>query len=118
MFVGGDAAAADTGGGRRALQSCQHALRMGRFAGENAARDLLGRPRLSYAHDRYVTCLDLGRAGAVFTEGWQRQVRWTGDAAKAVKQRINRQLIVPPTSAGADALLALSCIDGLPDQAR
>jgi NADH dehydrogenase len=99
------------------LQSCQHALRMGRFAGENAARDLLGRPRLHYAHERYVTCLDLGRAGAVFTEGWQRQVRVTGAEAKSIKQRINRQVIVPPGQASADELLALSRIDDLPDEA-
>ncbi|MFO1326766.1 MAG: FAD-dependent oxidoreductase [Rubrivivax sp.] len=117
LFVCGDAAAADTGGGRLALQSCQHALRMGRFAGENAARDLLGRPLLRYGHERYVTCLDLGRAGAVFTEGWARQVRSTGAEAKAIKQRINRQTIVPPPDASGEQLLALSRIDGLPDEA-
>lgn len=114
VFVGGDAAAADTGGGRIALQSCQHALRMGRFAGENAARDLLSLPLLHYEHRRYVTCLDLGRAGAVFTEGWDRQPRLTGAAAKAVKQRINRQIIVPPVQASGAELLALSCIDERP----
>ena len=36
LFVAGDAAAADGGDGRRILQSCQHALQLGRFAGENA----------------------------------------------------------------------------------
>lgn len=117
VFVGGDAAAADTGGGRLALQSCQHALRMGRFAGENAARDLLGAAWLRYAHPRYVTCLDLGRSGAVYTEGWERRVRATGAEAKAIKQRINRQVIVPPALASAEELLELSRIAAMPDAA-
>ncbi len=117
VFVCGDAAAADTGDGHLALQSCQHALRMGRFAGENAARDLLGRPRLRYEHRRYVTCLDLGRAGAVYSEGWDRSVRATGAEAKAIKQCINRQVIVPPQQAGADELLELSRLVDVPDPA-
>lgn len=114
VFVCGDAAAADTGGGRLALQSCQHALRMGRFGGENAARSLRGQPLLTYAHARYVTCLDLGRWGAVFTEGWDRRPRWQGAEAKAIKQRINGEVIVPPPHADAARLLALSCIDDVP----
>jgi NADH:ubiquinone reductase (H+-translocating) len=66
VFATGDAAAADTGDGHLALQSCQHALQLGRFAGENAARDLLGLATIDYSQSRYVTCLDLGRSGAVF----------------------------------------------------
>jgi NADH dehydrogenase len=69
IFVAGDAAAADTGDGHRALQSCQHAGQLGRVAGENAARDLLGLPTVPYRQLRYVTCLDLGRSGAVITQG-------------------------------------------------
>lgn len=34
VFVGGDAAAVDDGDGHVVLQSCQHALQLGRFAGE------------------------------------------------------------------------------------
>ena len=86
IFVTGDAAAADTGTGNVALQSCQHALQLGRFAGENAARDLLGLPLVDYAQPRYVTCLDLGRTGAVFTEGWDRVVQKSGADAKAIKR--------------------------------
>lgn len=89
VFVTGDAAATDTGDGRRALQSCQHALQLGRFAGGNAARDLLGQALLSYAQQRYVTCLELGRAGAVLTQGWDRAVQKTGAEAKSLKRRIN-----------------------------
>lgn len=111
VFVAGDAAAADTGGGHLALQSCQHALQLGRFAGENAARDLVGQPTIPYTQPRYVTCLDLGRAGAVLTQGWDRQVQLRGAAAKALKQRINRQIIYPPSDVSGERLLALSSTD-------
>jgi NADH dehydrogenase len=111
IFVTGDAAAADAGDGHRALQSCQHALQLGRFAGENAARDLLGLPLLPYAQRRYVTCLDLGRSGAVLTEGWNREVRRVGPEAKAIKRRINGEVIYPPSDAPAETLLALSSIE-------
>ncbi len=111
VFVTGDAAAADTGDGHRALQSCQHALQLGRFAGENAARDLLGLPTMPYAQPRYVTCLDLGRSGAVLTEGWDRTVSKTGDEAKALKRRINTVVIYPPANVPGATLLALSSID-------
>jgi len=108
VFVAGDAAAADTGDGHRALQSCQHAGQLGRFAGENAARDLLGLPPVPYTQLRYVTCLDLGRSGAVFTQGWERQVDKTGSEGKAVKRMINTRLIYPPADGTAQDLLARS----------
>lgn len=111
IFVAGDSAAADTGDGHLALQSCQHALQTGRFAGENAARDLLGLPLLSYAQLRYVTCLDLGRSGAVLTQGWDRTVAQAGAETKALKQRINREIIYPPAGASGAVLLALSSTD-------
>jgi NADH dehydrogenase len=111
VFVAGDAAAADTGDGHLALQSCQHALQLGRFAGENAARDLLGMPLIPYRQLRYVTCLDLGRSGAVSTHGWERSVRMTGAEAKALKRRINTQLIYPPPGASQETLLATSSTD-------
>jgi NADH dehydrogenase len=95
VFVTGDAAAADTGDGHRTLQSCQHALRLGRYAGENAARDLLGKPLLPYEQPRYVTCLDLGRSGAVFTLGWDRAVAHSGEEAKRIKRKINTEVIYP-----------------------
>jgi NADH dehydrogenase len=111
VFVAGDAAAADTGDGHRALQSCQHAGQLGRVAGENAARDLLGLPTVPYTQLRYVTCLDLGRSGAVITQGWERRVEKTGSAGKAVKRWINTQLIYPPADGPAEALLASSSTD-------
>jgi NADH dehydrogenase len=111
VFVAGDAAAADVGDGHLALQSCQHALQLGRFAGENAARDLLRMPLIPYRQLRYVTHLDLGRSGAVSTNGWERVVRLTGEEAKALKRRINTEVIYPPGAASREDLLAMSSID-------
>jgi NADH dehydrogenase len=111
VFVAGDAAAADTGDGHYTLQSCQHAGQLGRVAGENAARDLMGLSPVTYTQLRYVTCLDLGRSGAVVTQGWERRVDKTGDEGKALKRLINTQVIYPPADGTAEALLAGSSID-------
>jgi NADH:ubiquinone reductase (H+-translocating) len=48
--------------------------------------------------DWYVTCLDLGPWGAVYTQGWGRQVVSAGPAAKRIKETINRERIYPPRS--------------------
>ena len=69
---------------------------MGRFAGHNAVCDLLGRPVLPLRIDWYTTILDLGAWGAVYTEGWDRRVVSTREAAKRTKQLINCQRIYPP----------------------
>jgi NADH dehydrogenase len=106
IFVAGDAAAADTGDGHKALQSCQHAGQLGRVAGENAARDLLGDPSVSYRQLQYLTCLDLGRSGAVVTKGWDRRIERTGAEGKALKRFINTQLIYPPAGGSVEALFA------------
>ena len=111
VFVAGDSAAADSGDGHRTLQSCQHAGQLGRVAGENAARDLLGLPIVPYTQLRYVTCLDLGRSGAVITQGWERRVEKTGAEGKAVKRLINTQVIYPPVDGTVEALLTASSID-------
>jgi len=111
VFVTGDAAAADTGDGHLALQSCQHALQLGRFAGENAARDLLAMPLIDYAQPRYGTCLDLGRFGAMRTLGWDRQVLEAGPETKERKRLINTKLIYPPPGATTATLLAMSSTD-------
>ncbi len=76
VFATGDAArAACDDDGNYALMSCQHATRMGAFAGNNAAAELLGVPTKPYHQKGYVTCLDLGEAGALFTTGWDRKVK-------------------------------------------
>jgi NADH:ubiquinone reductase (H+-translocating) len=107
VYAAGDVALAATDDvGNVASMSCQHALFMGRFAGNNAVADLLGQATLQYEQPAYVTCLDLGEWGAVFTEGWDRQVKMTGDQAKQTKRAINTQWIYPPVAERAAGLEA------------
>ncbi len=105
VFATGDAAkAASDDDGHYALMSCQHATRLGAFAGHNAAAELLGVPTTPYHQKTYVTCLDLGAAGAIFTRGWDRQVELIGDTAKKYKKEINTVWIYPPPAERAAAL--------------
>jgi len=105
VFATGDAAkAACDDDGNYALMSCQHATRMGAFAGHNAAAELLGEPATPYHQKAYVTCLDLGTAGAIFTRGWDRKVEMVGAEAKKTKQEINTVWIYPPKAVRAAAL--------------
>ena len=105
VFATGDAArAACDDFGNYALMSCQHATRMGAFAGNNAAAELLGVPTRRYHQKAYVTCLDLGDAGALFTRGWDRKVEIVGEKAKATKREINTVWIYPPKAERAAAL--------------
>lgn len=105
VFATGDAAkAACDDDGNYALMSCQHATRMGAFAGNNAAAELLGQPTQPYHQKAYATCLDLGEAGAIFTRGWDRAVEQTGAEAKATKAQINTVWIYPPRAERGAAL--------------
>ncbi|MET0677316.1 MAG: NAD(P)/FAD-dependent oxidoreductase [Bradyrhizobium sp.] len=105
VFATGDAArAACDDEGNYALMSCQHATRMGAFAGNNAAAELLGVATRPYHQKTYVTCLDLGEAGALFTRGWERTVEMVGDVAKKTKQEVNTVWIYPPKAERAAAL--------------
>ncbi len=105
VFATGDAArAVCDDDGNYALMSCQHATRMGAFAGNNAAAELLGVPTKPYHQKAYVTCLDLGEAGALFTRGWERKVEMVGEVAKKTKQEINTVWIYPPKAERAAAL--------------
>ena len=105
VFATGDAArAACDDLGNYALMSCQHATRMGAFAGNNAAAELLGVPTRPYHQKAYVTCLDLGEAGAIFTRGWERKLEMVGAKAKKTKQEINTVWIYPPRAERAAAL--------------
>ncbi|WFU75274.1 NAD(P)/FAD-dependent oxidoreductase [Bradyrhizobium sp. CB2312] len=105
VFATGDAArAACDDDGNYALMSCQHATRMGAFAGNNAAAELLGVATRPYHQKAYVTCLDLGEAGALFTRGWERAVELVGDVAKKTKREINTVWIYPPRAERAAAL--------------
>lgn len=99
IYIAGDVAFAATDTvGNHASMSCQHALVLGRVAGFNAAADLLGSDRHAYSQVPYVTCLDIGPWGALFTEGWDRQVRLTRAEGKALKRQINTQWIYPPAA--------------------
>lgn len=107
VFATGDVAFAATDNlGNHAVMSCQHAMNLGRSAGHNAAADLLGIPTIPYDQVNYVTCLDLGPWGAVYTEGWDRQVKLVGAEAKTLKQNINTKWIYPPRPDRAEAFAA------------
>ncbi|WP_433377757.1 NAD(P)/FAD-dependent oxidoreductase [Streptosporangium sp. CA-115845] len=96
VFAAGDTAAAMADATHPTVQSCQYAIPLGRYAGHNAAADLLGRPPLAFEPAPYVTCLDLGAAGAVLTTGWERSVKLTGSTAKDLKRTIVEKRIYPP----------------------
>ena len=64
-----------------------------------------------YRQPRYVTCLDLGSWGAVFTTGWNRQVEMIRGEAKQLKRQINTQRIYPPEGDRA-AIFAAAALDG------
>jgi NADH dehydrogenase len=109
IFATGDVAyAASDAIGNYALMTCQHAISLGRHAGNNVAAQLLGVDPTPYSQPKYVTCLDLGAWGAVYTEGWDRQVKLVRQEGKALKTQINTQWIYPPA---ADRISALAAAD-------
>lgn len=91
--------------GRHALMTCQHAIPMGKFAGNNAAAALTGIAPLPYRQPGYVTCVDLGAWGAVYTETWQQNVKSVQDEAKKIKVSITNTLIYPPEADKEKAFL-------------
>jgi NADH dehydrogenase len=95
VFATGDTArvAADSLG-NVAPMTCQFAIRLGAFAGHNAAADLLGLPTEPYEQKTYVVCLDLGSSGAIFARGWNPQLEQIGELAKETKRQINTVWIV------------------------
>ncbi|SIR18027.1 NADH dehydrogenase [Pseudomonas sp. B10] len=111
VFAAGDVARAATDDlGNYAAMSCQHAISLGRYAGNNAAADILGVAPTMYRQPKYVTCLDLGAWGAVYTEGWDRQLKLVKAEAKELKTQINTVWIYPPA---ADRRAALAAADPL-----
>ena len=95
VYAAGDVARVMADPDHVAPMSCQYAIPMGDRAGANAAADLLGQPAAEFGAASYVTCLDLGEAGALFMQGWNRVVTLTGFWGKAMKQMINTRLIYP-----------------------
>jgi NADH dehydrogenase len=106
IFAAGDVASARMDDAHLSVMSCQHGRPMGRYAGYNVISDLLDEPLLSLRIPWYVTVLDLGPAGAVYTEGWDRHVVASGAEAKATKMTINGRRIYPPLNGDRDAILA------------
>jgi NADH dehydrogenase len=108
VFVAGDVAHAATDDlGNVAMMSCQHALSLGRVAGYNAAAEIVGLKLHAYSQPKYVTCLDLGAWGALFTEGWERDVKLVREEGKATKREINTRWIYPPAP-DRDAVFAVA----------
>lgn len=111
IFATGDVArAASDDKGNIALMTCQHAIMLGRFVGYNVAASLLDVKPLPYQQVNYVTCLDLGGWGAVYTEGWEQEVKMTREEAKKLKMTITSELIYPPK---ADRKIAFETADPL-----
>ncbi|WP_448108462.1 NAD(P)/FAD-dependent oxidoreductase [Pseudomonas azerbaijanoccidentalis] len=114
IYATGDVAyAASDDIGNYALMTCQHAIVLGRHAGNNVAAHILGVDPTPYRQPKYVTCLDLGAWGAVYTEGWDRQVKLTGQEGKELKTQINTVWIYPPADrasawAAADPLIPIA----------
>ncbi|MCF6762215.1 NAD(P)/FAD-dependent oxidoreductase [Pseudomonas fragi] len=115
IFATGDVAYAATDDlGNHALMTCQHAIVLGRHAGNNVAAQMLGVAPVAYRQPKYVTCLDLGGWGAVYTEGWDRQVKLTRQEGKSLKTQINTVWIYPPAAnrevawAAADPLIPIA----------
>ena len=106
VFACGDVGWSAIDGAHPTVMSCQFARPMGRFAGHNAAALLADTPLLPLRIDWYVTVLDLGAWGALYTAGWDRRVLSTGADAKRVKQDINCSRIYPPRSFARTDILA------------
>lgn len=106
VFAAGDSAWMWIDGQHASVMSCQHSRPMGRFAGHNAVCDLMGCPPLPLEISWYVTVLDLGAWGALYTEGWDRTVAAVGQAAKTTKRVINQERIYPPLSGDRAEILA------------
>ncbi|MDT5260901.1 MAG: hypothetical protein QOD10_5981 [Mycobacterium sp.] len=106
VFAAGDVAAARMDDEHLSVMSCQHGRPMGRYAGYNVISDLFDEAMLALRIPWYVTVLDLGPAGAVYTEGWDRVVVSEGAAAKVTKQTINTRRIYPPLTGNRVELLA------------
>lgn len=108
IFVTGDTVKVPTDDlGNFNVMSCQHAMSLGRVACYNAAAELVDLPLHLYSQPKYVTCVDLGPWGALYTEGWDRQVQFVREEAKKIKQEINTIWIYPPV-ADREAVFAIA----------
>ncbi|MBF22393.1 MAG: proton-conducting membrane transporter [Pusillimonas sp.] len=106
VFAAGDTARFEICPGHDNVMSCQHGRPMGRYAGHNVVAELFDVPMLPLLVERYVNVVDLGAWGAVYTQGWNREVIAVRNDAKRTKQIINRQRIYPPLSGVRADILA------------
>jgi len=106
VFAAGDVACSRVDGVHPTVMSCQFARPMGRFAGHNVVADLFGRPMIPLRIEWYVTVLDLGTWGALYTVGWDRQLLSSGQNTKEIKQTINHKRIYPPLRGTREDTLA------------
>ncbi len=113
-FCAGDAAHAKPAIDRDPMMSCQQGRPQGRFAGYNAISYLLDQPMRAYSQPNYVTCIDLGEFGAIYTEGWERKLVKSGMEAKKIKQHINQERIYPPKTTNKAELFAAGALDFIP----
>ncbi|KTD24156.1 NAD(P)/FAD-dependent oxidoreductase [Legionella maceachernii] len=104
-FSAGDIAHAIPAPDHEPIMSCQQGRPQGRYAGYNAVSFLFDKPLAAYSQPNYVTCIDLGEFGAVYTEGWNRRLVKSGVEAKKIKQHINQDRIYPPNSSNKQVLL-------------
>lgn len=112
VFAAGDVAHALVDGDQPSIMSCQDAKTMGKYAGRNVAADWLGSTDMvSYRQADYTTCLDLGRFGAVYTEGFERELKAFGASAKKRKLWLNNEFIYPPFANSADSIIEALRID-------
>lgn len=105
VYAAGDSACSLIDGSRPSIMSCQYSRPMGRYAGHNVAADLLGLPLLPLRIDWYVTCVDLGPWGAVYTQGRDRVLTTQGEPAKRTKRLINHERILPPRTRNREDIL-------------
>ena len=108
VFAAGDVAVAKMDDEHFSVMSCQHGptdRRVRRL--QRRSRTCSEQPALPLRIPWYVTVLDLGPAGAVYTEGWGRRViSQRPHEAKLTKQIINTERIYPPLTGDRAALLA------------
>jgi NADH dehydrogenase len=118
VFAAGDVAVAKVDDENVSMMSCQHSRPMGKFAGHNVVCDLLGLPMLPLRTSLYVTVLDLGTQGAVYTQGWDRRLVSQGNAAKRTKTVINTERVYPPLTGDMAEILAAGAPEVHPPPAR
>jgi len=113
-FCAGDIAHAKPDETHPPIMSCQQGRPQGRYAGYNAIAFLSNQSMRIYSQPNYVTCIDLGRFGAVYTQGWERTLVKTGVEAKKIKQHINQERIYPPNTTNKNKILEAGALAYVP----